>query len=79
MKSNIDLYVMDKVRERRIELGISQAKLAARLKMSVDFIGTVESDSYKSHYNVKHLNELAIILECSPKDFFPDSPIKNEY
>ena len=47
MKSNIDLYVMDKVRERRMELGISQAKLAARLKMSVGFIGTVESDSYK--------------------------------
>lgn len=66
---------MDKVRERRIQLDISQAKLASKLKISVGFIGQIESDIYKSHYNGKHLNELAKILECSPKDFFPFKPL----
>lgn len=75
MKSQIDLYVIDKVREKRVELGISQVKLASKLKMSVGFIGKVESDNYESHYNVKHLNELAKILECSSRDFFPIEPL----
>jgi transcriptional regulator with XRE-family HTH domain len=78
MKSGIHLYVMDRVRKRRIELGMSQAILASRLKMSVGFIGKVESDSYESHYNVKHLNDLAIILKCSPRDFLPDLPLQTD-
>lgn len=75
MKTKIDWYVMDKVREMRMKKGISQAKLAAALKMSVGFIGQVESDYYESHYNVKHLNELAKILKCSPKYFLPKKPL----
>ncbi|MBS0027713.1 helix-turn-helix domain-containing protein [Chitinophaga sp. 22321] len=71
MKSKIDLYVINKVKEKRIEIGLSQADLANELGMSVGFIGKVESSKYPSHYNIKHLNQLAKILECSPQDFLP--------
>jgi transcriptional regulator with XRE-family HTH domain len=71
MKSKIDLFVINKVRERRLEKNISQAVLAYELGMSVGFIGKVESSKYPSHYNIKHLNQLAKILECSPQDFLP--------
>lgn len=71
MKSKIDQYVINKIRDLRIEKNISQADLANELGMSVGFIGKVESSKYPSHYNLKHLNQLARILECSPQDFLP--------
>lgn len=71
MKSKIDNYVIDRVKEKRIEKGLSQADLAFELGMSVGFIGKVESSRYASHYNLKHLNDLARILKCSPQDFLP--------
>lgn len=75
LKSKIDTYVIKKVRERRLELNLSQADLAYELGMSVGFIGKVESNKYTSHYNLKHINELASILKCSPQDFIPPKPL----
>ncbi len=71
MKSKIDQYVIDRVKEKRIEKNLSQADLAYELEMSVGFIGKVESSKYSTHYNLKHLNDLARILKCSPQDFLP--------
>lgn len=75
MKSNIDNYVINKVKEKRIEKKLSQAELAYELNVSVGFIGKVESANYPSHYNIKHLNQLANILDCSPQDFLPKKPL----
>ena len=74
MKTKIDQYVIDRVKEKRIERNLSQADLAYELGMSVGFIGKVESVKYPTHYNVKHLNDLAKILKCSPQDFLPRKP-----
>lgn len=59
----------------RTEKQLSQMALANELGVSVGFIGMVESDNYPTHYNIKHLNELAKILKCSPQDFLPKKPI----
>lgn len=75
MKNKVDLYVINKVKEKRLEKNLSQAYLAYELDMSVGFIGMVESNKYPTHYNVKHLNDLAKILKCSPQDFLPKKPI----
>ena len=75
MKSKIDLYVIEQVKEKRIEKNLSQADLAYELEMSVGFIGMVESSKYPTHYNLKHLNDLAKILKCSPQDFLPKKPL----
>lgn len=75
MKSAIDWYVSNKVREIRQDKGISQLNLAIQLDISVGFVGKIESPKYPSHYNLKHLNELARILRCSPKDFLPSQPV----
>lgn len=75
MKSKIDQFVINKVKEKRLEKKLSQADLAYELEMSVGFIGNVESPKYPSHYNIKHLNQLAVILECSPQDFLPKKPL----
>jgi transcriptional regulator with XRE-family HTH domain len=75
MKSRIDQYVSLKVKEMRMALGITQADIADDLKISKGFIGKIESRRYPSHYNVKHLNKLAKLLQCSPQDFLPEKPI----
>jgi ribosome-binding protein aMBF1 (putative translation factor) len=75
VKSKIDTYVIDRVKEKRIEKNLSQADLAYELEMSVGFIGKVESSKYPAHYNLKHINDLAKILKCNPQDFLPKKPL----
>ena len=43
LKSRIDLYVIARVRERRLALGLSQAELASAIGVSPNFISKVES------------------------------------
>ena len=43
LKTKIDFFVIERVREKRIENNLSQADLAYELGMSVGFIGKVES------------------------------------
>ncbi|UKJ07084.1 helix-turn-helix domain-containing protein [Solitalea lacus] len=77
-KNNIDpieQYVIDAVRERRELLKISQAELARQLNYSEGFIGNIENPKYRAKYNLKHLNMIAKILKCSPRDFLPVEPI----
>ncbi len=71
----IEQYVIDKVRQLRTEKGISQAELANLINVSIGFIGNVENPKYRAKYNIVHLNEIAKVLNCSIKDFFPIFPI----
>lgn len=73
--SAIEQFVIDKVREIRKEKGISQRELSAMTDLSIGFIGDVESVKSRAKYNLNHLNTIAQALNCSPKDFLPDTPI----
>lgn len=75
MKSEIDLFVIKEIRRRRKELGYSQRYLADCLNLSRSFIGNIENPKRASKYKIEHLNEIAKILKCSIKDFFPDNPL----
>lgn len=77
-KSQIEQFVIDKIREKRIEKGISQSELANLLDVSIGFIGNVENPKYRAKYNLNHINDIAHILECSPKDFLPETPFINK-
>lgn len=74
MKSEIDLFVIKEIRKRRKELGYSQRYLADCLNLSRSFLGNIENPRHASKYKIEHLNEIAKILKCSIKDFFPDNP-----
>ena len=75
LKSDIESFVIKKVKEKRELLKLSQSELAFKLDVSNGFIGQVESPKYPTKYNLNHLNKLAVILGCSPKDFMPDSAL----
>ncbi len=72
MEKKIDQFVIDKVREMRQEKGISQAELADRIDVSRGFIGAVENPHQRAKYNLNILNEIAKVMDCSIRDFFPD-------
>ncbi len=72
MITKIDKYVIQRVREERLAKGMSQAKIAFELDVPTSFIAMIESGKYEKKYNVAHLNELARIFECAPKDFLPN-------
>jgi transcriptional regulator with XRE-family HTH domain len=71
----IEQHIIEKVKQKRLELGLSQLALSQRLDMTDTFISHVESSSKRAKYNVNHLNELAKIFDCSPREFLPDKPL----
>ena len=73
-KTEIELHVINSVRDMRNSQNISQAQLALLIDVSVGFIGHVESHKHRAKYNLNHLNKLAFVLKCEFKDFFPSKP-----
>ena len=76
MKSAIDIYVIERVKEKREAAELSQEELSIKAGFkSNGFIGQVESRNYTKRYNFHHLNKFAGIFNCSPKDFLPQKPL----
>ena len=75
LKNKIDWFIINQVREMRQEKGLSQDDISIHLNLSKGFIGQIESPNYIAKYNTGHLNELAKLFKCSPKDFMPDKPL----
>ena len=72
MKSAIDLYIVQKVKEQRKKRKMSQRYLADCLNVSQSFIRNIENENDDTAYNIDHLNEIAKIFDCSIRDFFPE-------
>lgn len=73
--SKIERYIIQKVKELRVANGMTQISLSQKLNMSDSFIGHVESPKRRDKYNLKHINSLAKIFKCSPRDFLPEKPL----
>ena len=76
-KTEIELFVISKAKEKREQAGLSQAELAFKLDVSLGFIGQAESPNHKSKYNLNNINKLAEILNCSPQDFLPKEVLRS--
>ena len=73
--SKIERYIIQKVKELRVANGMTKISLSQKLNMSDSFIGHVESPKRRDKYNLKHINALAKIFKCSPRDFLPEKPL----
>ena len=71
MKSAIDLFVINKIKEKRKEFNISQRGIADILNCSAGFVGEVESEKFVTKYSIHQLFLIAKEFECSPAEFFP--------
>ena len=67
MKSKIEMYVVQNVRERRMKKDWSQQYIADCLNISQSFISQIESPIEDKAYNIE--------FKCSPKDFLPEKPL----
>ena len=76
--SEIDLYLINKVREIRVPLDLSQVKLSILMGLAEGAVGKIENPKERAKYNIRHLNLLAKALKCSPKDLMPEKPLKND-
>ncbi|MDQ1140098.1 helix-turn-helix domain-containing protein [Pedobacter agri] len=74
----IEQLVIDKVRELRLEAGLSQYDLAIAMGLSKGFIGDVENPKRRAKYNLNHLEKLTEIFHCSFCDFFPQNNLKTK-
>jgi len=74
-KTPIEWYVIQKVREKRLEHNLTQLQLSIELGFSEGYVGKVESKNLPDHYNLNHLNTLARVLKCSPQDFLPKKSV----
>lgn len=75
LKSNIDWFVVSRVREKRLNEGMSQEELAVNLQISRGFVGHIESPNFAAKYSLVQLNKIAKIFKCSPRDFLPEKPL----
>lgn len=76
MRSAIDKYVIDKVRDKRLENNLTQEELSIKAGFrSNGFVGQAESPNYSKRYNIQHINKFAEIFKCSPRDFLPEQPM----
>lgn len=73
--SKIEKYIIEKVKEKRNEHELTQIVLSQKLNMSDSFVGHVETPKRRAKYNVNHINALAKIFKCSPREFLPEKPL----
>lgn len=75
MKSQIELYVVQKAKEYRLNRGWSIRYLADCLNVSHTFIENIESLESAKAYNLDHINALAKIFKCKIYELLPEYPL----
>lgn len=75
LKTKIDLYIIEQVKKKREDANLHQDDVAIHLNLSPGFISHIESPNQRAKYNNSHLNELAKLFKCSPRDFLPEKPL----
>ena len=69
MLTKIEQYVIDRVRDRRNQLGLTQDDLAIKSGYSSGFIATVEAGKKEKKYNLNNLLAFAKAMKCSLRVF----------
>lgn len=74
----IERFIISKVKEIRDSKGITQEQLSLALGKNISYISQIEATSKTAKYNISMLNLIAIVLDCSPKEFWPEEGIKEK-
>lgn len=67
----VDIYLIERVKELRVKKGLSQSQLAHLLDVSTGFIGHVESSKDRAKYNLNMIVKLKKILDCRYDELLP--------
>ena len=72
MLTKVEQYAIDRVRDRRNQLGLTQDDLAIKSGYSSGFIATVKEEKKGKKYNLNNLLAFAKAMKCSPRVFLPE-------
>ena len=75
-KTEIELFVINKVKEFRKAAKMSQRKLSMELRLGSSYVNRAENYKLREKYNLNHLNELSKIFNCSIADFLPSPNVE---
>ena len=75
-KTEIELFVINKVKEFRKAARMSQRKLSMELRLGSSYVNRAENPKLREKYNLNHLNELSKIFGCSIADFMPSPNVE---
>lgn len=70
-KTEIELYVINKVKELRKAAKLSQEKLSLELKLDSSFVGHAERLSREEKCNLHHINEIVKYVNAPIVNFYP--------
>jgi len=73
--TKIEQYIIDQVREKRKEVGLSQIELSQKLGMSDSFVSHVETPSRRAKYNINHLTAFVNVCKGDHREFWPEKPL----
>lgn len=76
--SQLDWYIINRVKQLRKEKGISQSELSVKMGFSEKFVGSIENPTLNARYNISHLNLLAKALDCTLHELMPAKPFEND-
>lgn len=70
--TELDFYIMEKIRELRIFAGLDQVDIAHRVGVSEGYIGNIENPKHAAKVNIRMLARIASAIGVeSYNDFFP--------
>ena len=78
LKTEIELFITNKVKELRKANNIGQKKLSLELRLSISFVGRAENPYSKAKYNLNHLNEIARFFNVPFSYFFPETHLEKD-
>jgi len=77
--SELDFFILEKIRELRIKAGLDQVALAQKLGVSEGYIGNIENPKHSAKANIRMLARIAHALELeSYIEFFPVRIMTND-
>lgn len=75
MRTELDQYIIDQIRRRRMALKMSQEDLSELMGFkSNSFVASIESPRSSKKYNLDHINKAALVLNCELWDLIPKKP-----
>ena len=77
-KTEIELFIINKVKELREAKKIGQKRLSLELKLSISYVGQAEDVYNDAKYNFNHLNEIARFFNVPFSYFFPEFHLEKE-
>ncbi|MBC5622632.1 helix-turn-helix domain-containing protein [Butyricimonas hominis] len=77
-KTEIELFIINKVKELREAKKIGQKRLSLELKLSISYVGQAEDVYNDAKYNFNHLNEIARFFNVPFSYFFPEFHLEKD-